>query len=183
MKKHITILVLLILLGVGVTSSFSSGDPKYIFKVIKEALRSPDGESPPTVQNDKRVGEPCPKIVLKNIRTNKMADLNEMIKGKVTVIIFMQTSNAGSRRALEKMNTALETYPELNVVAICVDAGSPARILKYIEHHKFPFTFLHDPKFTIPELFGYSYTPTAAVIGKDGKVIYLDRWAYWEIDG
>jgi peroxiredoxin len=119
------------------------------------------------------VGEPAPKVILNDIKTNQASNLSEIGKGKVSVVVYMQTSCAACRKELEAIKSMLSYVPELNVVAISVDAGSPARILKYIEHYQFPFTFLHDPSFTTPELFGFSYTPATVVIGKDGKIVYL----------
>ena len=119
------------------------------------------------------VGDPCPKIMLNDVKTNQASSLNEISKGKVTVIVYMQTSCAACRKELESIKNMMQYVPELVVVAISVDAGSPARILKYIEHYQFPFEFLHDPSFTTPELFGFSYTPATVIVGKDGKILQL----------
>jgi peroxiredoxin len=120
-----------------------------------------------------KVGDAAPKVILNDIKTNQPANLGELSKGKVTAVVYMQTSCAACRKELEALKTMLEYVPELNIIAVSVDAGSPARILKYIEHYQFPFTFLHDPSFTTPELFGFSYTPASVVLGKDGKIIFL----------
>lgn len=119
------------------------------------------------------VGDPIPKVILNNIKTNQASTLSELADGKVTVVIYMQTSCAACRKELEAVKNMIQYVPEIAVVAISVDAGSPARILKYIEHYQFPFDFLHDPSFTTPELFGFSYTPATVVIGKDKKIISL----------
>jgi len=120
-----------------------------------------------------KIGDAAPKLILNDIKTNQAANLSELSKGKITAVVYMQTSCAACRKELEALKTMLEYVPELNIIAISVDAGSPARILKYIEHYQFPFSFLHDPSFTTPELFGFSYTPATVVLGKDGKIIYL----------
>ena len=119
------------------------------------------------------IGDPAPKVILNNVKTNQASNLSEISAGKVTVVVYMQTSCAACRKELETIKDMLTYVPELNIVAISVDAGSTARILKYVEHYQFPFTFLHDPSFTTPELFGFSYTPATVVIGKDGKILHL----------
>ena len=124
-------------------------------------------------QEEASVGDVAPKIILNNIKTNQATNVNDISKGKVTVIVYMQTSCAACRKELDAMKSLLDFVPELNIIAISVDAGSSARILKYVEHYQFPFTFLHDPSFTTPELFGFSYTPATVVLGKDGKIISL----------
>ncbi|MFC1855992.1 peroxiredoxin family protein [Thermodesulfobacteriota bacterium] len=179
MKKHITILVLLILLGVGVTSSFAKGDERKFIDIIKEAILTPEGESPPSVQKwGTVVDEPCPKISLENVKTNEMTDLNEMIKGKVTVIIFTQTSCGACKNYLQAFVKMRASVPELFIVAINVDVGNRPRIIKYIDYYNFTFPFLHDPEFSTPKLFGFSYTPGIVIIGKNGKVVYLRRGGY-----
>jgi peroxiredoxin len=124
-------------------------------------------------EGDVGIGDKAPKVILNDIKTNQAATLNEIGKDKVTVVVYMQTSCAACRKELEALKNMMSFVPELNVVSISVDAGSPARILKYIEHYQFPFTFLHDPSFSTPELFGFSYTPATVVMGKDGKIIHL----------
>lgn len=124
-------------------------------------------------EGDVEVGDPIPKVILNNVKTNQASTLSEISKGKITVIVYMQTSCAACRKELEAIKNMLNFCPDLNVIAISVDAGSPARILKYVEHYQFPFTFLHDPGFTTPEMFGFSYTPATVVIGKDGKILLL----------
>ena len=119
------------------------------------------------------VGDPLPKVILNNIKTNQASTLSELTAGKVSIVVYMQTSCAACRKELEAIKNMAQYVPELVVVAISVDAGSPARILKYIEHYQFPFEFLHDPSFTTPELFGFSYTPATVIVGCDGKIILL----------
>ena len=120
-----------------------------------------------------KVGEDVPKVILNDVKTNQAVTLNEISKDKVTIVVYMQTSCAACRKELEEIKNMVTYVPELNVIAISVDAGSPARIVKYIEHYQFPFTFLHDPSFKTPELFGFSYTPATVVIGKNGKILDL----------
>ncbi len=105
--------------------------------------------------------------------TIKLVNINKFSKGKVTVLIYMQTSCAACRKELEALNNMLAYVPDLNVIAISVDAGSQKRIKKYIDHYKFPFTFLHDPSFTTPELFGFSYTPASVLLDKSAKIIFI----------
>ena len=119
------------------------------------------------------VGGPIPKIILHDVQTGEIKYLNEVIYGKVTVIVYMQTSCAACRKELENLKSMLDDFPDLNVIAISVDAGSPKRIKKYIKHYKFPFTFLHDPTFSTPEYFGFSYTPAIVVLDKCGNITYL----------
>ncbi len=118
-------------------------------------------------------GDVTPKIILKDVRTNQPTKLNEIIKGKVTVLVYMQTSCAACRKELEALKNMKDFVPELNIIAVSVDAGCTNRIKKYIDHYKFDFMFLHDPSFTTPELFNFSFTPATVVIVKDGKIIAL----------
>ena len=119
------------------------------------------------------IGDPCPKITLNDVKTGQEASVNEISMDKVTVIVLMQTSSAASTKYLDQLKSILSIEPDLNVIAISVDAGSTAMILKYIEHYKFPFKFLQDPGFTTPEKFGFSYTPRIIFLDRIGKIISL----------
>ncbi|MFC1855367.1 ankyrin repeat domain-containing protein [Thermodesulfobacteriota bacterium] len=121
-----------------------------------------------------RVGDPCPEIILPDIRTGEETNLNEVSKGKVTVIVYMQTSDARSKQTLNQLTGMVDIVPDLNVIGISVDAGSPARIKKYIDHYKFPFTFLHDPTLSTAKLFGIDYGSGRIVLDKAGD-IYIKK--------
>ena len=177
--------MLFILLGAGVNLSFArrERDERKLFDVIQEAMAKPEGDgkqesAPISAQSLFQVGDPCPEIILNNVRTNKPTNLKEISKGKVTVIIYMQTSSAACRKELEDINALLAIFPELNVVAISVDAGNSVRILKYIEQNNFPFIFLRDTSFMTIELFGFSFAPATVILGKNGKIFYLKGFNY-----
>jgi ankyrin repeat protein len=116
-------------------------------------------------------GDPCPDITLPDVKTGKAISLRELIKGKVTVIIYIQTNSSACTKQLEILKNMLDDFPELNVIAISIDSGRLTKIQKYIDDYKFPFTFLHDPGLTTIELFGFSSTYAIAAIDKSGIII------------
>jgi peroxiredoxin len=120
-----------------------------------------------------KIGDPCPKITLNDIKTGRETNLNEAGKGKVTVIVYMQTSCAACKHILKELQEMLDDFPQLYVVAINVDTGSPGRIQNYIDHYKFPFAFLHDPEFTTGGFFGIENTPSIVVLDKLGNIYTL----------
>jgi len=119
------------------------------------------------------VGDPCPQVILPDIQTSQAISINEISKGKVTAIVFMQTADAVCRKELERFKNILDLAPELNVIVISVDVGIPSRVNRYVELHGFPFIFLHDPLFSTPRLFGFSYTPATVILDKAGNIIQL----------
>ncbi|MHB8764746.1 MAG: peroxiredoxin family protein, partial [Deferrisomatales bacterium] len=74
---------------------------------------------------------------------------------------------------LQALQELAPRFPQLEVVVVSVDSGSPARVKRYKEHFGFNFAFLHDPEFKTPELFGFSFTPALVLVGRDGKIAVL----------
>jgi len=119
------------------------------------------------------VGDPLPELKLLNVASNATDDVAVLVQGGVGAISYMQTSCAACRKELMALKDLQAKYPELKVVAISVDSGNPARVKRYQEHFAFEFSFLHDPDFKSPELFGFSFTPALVLVGKDGKIALL----------
>ncbi|MFC1856283.1 TlpA family protein disulfide reductase, partial [Thermodesulfobacteriota bacterium] len=118
------------------------------------------------------VGDLLPQVMLHNIKTNLMSAIEELTHSKVTVIVYMLTADDRSRKELELLRNIQDSAPELVVLPVSVDIGSPARLLKFIKYYKFKFTFLRDPGSKTQEAFGFSATPATVIVGKDSRIIY-----------
>lgn len=120
-----------------------------------------------------KIGDPCPKITLNNIQTGQVTNLNEVGKGKVNVIVYMQTSCVACKEILQKLQNMLNDFPELYVVAINIEKVRTERIKNYIDHYKYKFTFLHDPDLTTARFFGIENAPSTVVLDKPGNIYTL----------
>jgi len=119
------------------------------------------------------VGDPLPSVVLPEIESGQSQDVRDLVAGRPAALIYMQTSCAACRKELLAFKALKSKYPQLVVVVISVDAGTPARVKRYKEHFKFDFEFLHDPEFQTPEVFGFSFTPALVLVDKAGNIALL----------
>ncbi len=118
------------------------------------------------------VGQDFPVLRLPDVETGAVVEIRPE-PGKVLAVVYMQTSCAACRKELLALKTLKARYPGLDVVAVSVDSGSPARVRRYREHFGFDFPFVHDPEFRTPERFGFSFTPALVLVDRDGKIALL----------
>ncbi len=115
------------------------------------------------------VGDPFPGLRLPDVDTGALVDVRPE-PGSLLAVVYMQTSCAACRKELLAFKELRARYPDLRVLAISVDSGSPARVKRYREHFGFDFPFLHDPEFKTPELFGFSFTPALVLVDREGRI-------------
>jgi len=104
----------------------------------------------------------------------KFADVISASSAKLTVLTFTNTSCAACMDEMNELTKAKAKYGKnLLVVAVVTDYNA-GRIAENLgEDTKKAFTFLADPNFTVPPLYGFTYTP-AAVFVQGGKVVALE---------
>ncbi|MDF1553173.1 MAG: TlpA disulfide reductase family protein [Deferrisomatales bacterium] len=118
-------------------------------------------------------GDPMPEMKLMDVSTDTEVVVAEALSGSVGAIAYMQTSCAACRKELIALKEISAKYPSLKIIAVSVDSGNPARVKRYKDHFGFEFSFLHDPGFQTPELFGFSFTPALVLVDKTGKIAHL----------
>lgn len=104
----------------------------------------------------------------------KFADIIGASSAKLTVLTFTNTSCAACMDEMGVL-TALKSKlgKDLLVVAVVTDYNA-GRIAENLgEDTKKAFAFLSDPHFTVPPLYGFTYTPATAFV-KGGKVVSLE---------
>ncbi len=120
-----------------------------------------------------KVGDMFPDITLPNVQSGEAEKVLDLIRGKVSVILYMQTSCGACMKEEKDLKRMLERAPDLNVIAISVDRGSSRKVQRYLKRYDFPFTFLHDTSYATPELFGFLFTPGTVVVDGEGKIFYI----------
>lgn len=118
-------------------------------------------------------GEPLPKMELADVRSGSMTELSEFLAGSVGAVIFMQTSCAACKKELIAFKDIAGRHADLKVAVISVDTGPASRVDRYRDSNDFPFPFFHDPGFSTPGLFGFSFTPALVLVEKTGKIALL----------
>jgi peroxiredoxin len=124
---------------------------------------------------DLKVGDMVPDFKLKNAITGETFSYIKDFKGKkpYSVVVFMNTGCSSCLAELMELKDALkDKKDQVNFVAIAVDKRGEEVVKAYYDNYKIDATYLVDANFTIPPLFGFSYTP-AMFISENGKIIFM----------
>ncbi len=62
---------------------------------------------------------------------------------------------------------------KINVVAVGVDLLGKPMLVSWAAHNNINYPVLLDPIFSVPEKYGFSYTPSSVIIDKDGKIAFI----------
>ena len=60
----------------------------------------------------------------------------------------------------------------LRVLAVSVDQGAEAKVRRFAEHERLPFTVAHDPDNRVQPLYGVVGVPETYLVGADGRVLW-----------
>lgn len=93
-------------------------------------------------------------------------------KSKYTALVFMNTACSACMAEARIINGIAGENKDLAVYAILVDARGEQAVAAYKERNPIPnVKFLIDKEFTIPPVYGYTYTPALVVADKSGVII------------
>jgi len=118
-------------------------------------------------------GERFPAFNLAEAESGRLYDLSDYLRGKVAVVVFMQTTCSVCKQELTALKGLAGRNPALSVIAVSVDSGGGGKVARYKEGNGFPFLFLQDPTFEKPALFGFTFTPGLVLTGRDGMIAML----------
>ncbi len=119
------------------------------------------------------VGQPAPDVDLPDgTVAQKLSDL----KGKVVYVDFWASWCGPCKQSFPWMNDMQRKYGSkgLQIVAINVDAKR-ADADKFLAQNSTAFALAFDSKGESPRRFGVKAMPTSALIGADGKVLYIHQ--------
>ena len=129
-------------------------------------------EEPPVL----KVGDQMADFNLKEAIMGRDVSFSKDFKGKakMTAVVFMNTGCSACLAELQEVNEAVATLGKdtLQAVAIAVDKRGEAVVKAYNETHKFDVTYLLDTEFTLPPMYGFSYTPAMIIVDKKGSIVY-----------
>jgi thiol-disulfide isomerase/thioredoxin len=129
------------------------------------------------------VGDRAPNFELPDGLSGEIVELNSLLGESVVALTFMNTS-CGACRAEVSLLSKLATKHEgkLKVYLIAVDIRGEKLVKAYAESNRYNVGYLLDPTFTIPPLYGFSYTPALVLLDKEGNIIYK-KGGYGSGDG
>lgn len=122
------------------------------------------------------MAEDAPKIykfTLKNIESGQDVSLDSLLGSTPVVLSFAQTACSMCREEmvfLKEFQNA--NVGKIKVVVILADLKPSLDLVKSLKKdYMLEFDFLSDPAFKVPDAYGFSYTPAAVLLDKEGKVL------------
>ncbi len=119
------------------------------------------------------VGDPAPEFSLPNLSTDKMESLKDYL-GKPIVLFFIQSACYSCLQEAKALQGLKEKYADrINIIAVGVDLLGKPMLVSWAAHNNINYPILLDPIFSVPEKYGFSFTPSSVIIDKDGKIAFI----------
>ena len=132
-----------------------------------------EGDDTLEAEVELKIGDKAPDFSLPNLTTDKMESLKDYI-GKPIVLFFIQSACYSCLQEAKAMKELKEKYGDkLNVVAVGVDLLGKPMLVSWAAHNDINYPVLQDPIFSVPEKYGFSFTPSSVIIDKDGKIAFI----------
>jgi peroxiredoxin len=97
------------------------------------------------------------------------------IRGKapLTVFLFMTTACSACYDELKEISDFAGRNPgKVDAWAVAVDLRGAQTVVPYQKANNFRAKYLIDPKFSLPRVFGFNYTPSLAVVDAKGILLH-----------
>jgi peroxiredoxin len=116
---------------------------------------------------------------LKLLDTRGVAHSSAEWKGARAILLFFVTTDCPVANSyVPEMNRIHEAYAQRGVLVWAVQAETSvpeSAVAAYAKDYRYGFPLLLDPEQQLVRLAGATITPQAAVLGPDGRVLYLGR--------
>ena len=119
-----------------------------------------------------KLGDTAPEFTLPNLATDKMESLKDY-HGKPIVLVFIQSACYSCLQEAKALKTLKDENPGLEVLAVGVDLLGKPMLVSWAAHNNINFPVLLDPIFSVPEKYGFYFTPASVIIDKDGKIAFI----------
>ena len=120
------------------------------------------------------VGQRVPDFSLPGI-DGAQVSFERDIRGKapLTLLFFMTTACSACFDELKEINEFIAKNPgKVDVWCVAVDLRGAQTVAPFQQANRFKVKYLIDPKFTLPRAFGFSYTPSLAVLDAKGLLMH-----------
>lgn len=119
------------------------------------------------------VGDIAPEFSLPNLSTDKMESLKDYL-GKPIVLFFIQSACYSCLQEAKALQELKEKFKDsINIIAVGVDLLGKPMLVSWAAHNNITYPVLLDPIFSVPEKYGFSFTPSSVIIDKDGKIALI----------
>jgi peroxiredoxin len=120
------------------------------------------------------VGDSVPEFTLKGL-DGRSVSFENRIRGKapLTLLFFMTTACSACYEELKEISNFVRKNPnKLDVWCVAVDLRGEKTVMPYQKTNRFHVNYLIDPKFSLPRVFGFNYTPSLAIVDAKGVVLH-----------
>lgn len=119
-----------------------------------------------------QVGDPAPEFTLPNLATDKMESLKDYL-GKPIIVFFIQSACYSCLQEAKALKALKEQYPQIEVIAVGVDMLGKPMLVSWAAHNNINYPVLLDPIFSVPEKYGFYFTPSSVIIDQQGKIAFI----------
>jgi len=131
----------------------------------------------PAADSSANVGQPVPEFSLPGLDGQPVSFVRD-IRGKapLTVFLFMTTACSACLDELKEINEFASKHPgKIEPWAVAVDLRGAQTVGPYQQSNRFRVRYLLDPKFSLPRIFGFNYTPSLVVVDANGVILHKKR--------
>ncbi|NLM16282.1 MAG: TlpA family protein disulfide reductase [Candidatus Riflebacteria bacterium] len=122
---------------------------------------------------DLDIGDEAPMFSLPNLASDKMESLSDYI-GKPIILFFIQSACYSCLQEAVAMQKLYDKYGDkISVIAVGVDLLGKPMLVTWASHNNIKYPVLLDPIFSVPEKYGFSYTPSSVIIDQEGKIAFM----------
>jgi len=145
--------------------------PLLAFLLLAIASRALAAESPANV------GQPVPEFSLPGLE-GETVSFRKDIRGKapLAVIFFMTTACSACYEEIREIHEFVTKHPgKVDLWVVAVDLRGAQTVGPYQQSNRFRAKYLLDPKFSLPRVFGFNYTPSLVVVDANGVILHKKR--------
>lgn len=120
------------------------------------------------------VGQPAPDFTLNGLDGGPVS-FQKDIRGKapLTILFFMTTACSACFEEMEEIDAFVGRNPgKVAVWCVAVDLRGAQTVGPFAKANRFRVNYLVDPRFSLPRLFGFNYTPSLAIVDARGIVLH-----------
>ncbi len=120
------------------------------------------------------VGQAVPEFSLSGLDGGPVS-FQRNIRGRapLTILFFMTTACSACFDEIKEIHEFAGRNPgKIDVWCVAVDLRGAQTVAPYAKGNRFRVSYLIDPKFSLPRKFGFTYTPSLAILDPRGVVLH-----------
>ncbi len=148
--------------------------PRVLASLVAAVILAAGAQAAAAPERAGEVGQAVPDFTLSGI-DGAPVTFERHIRGKapLTMFFFMTTACSACYEELQEIDAYLGRNPgKLEVWCVAVDLRGIQTVAPFQRANRFRVKYLIDPKFSLPRIFGFNYTPSLAIVNSNGVVLH-----------